>query len=149
MKIDEIRDIISTKLFNILCRLRIETIEDIAKIDLREFSKVEGVGRRTIQDLSEVQKKIYSTHLFEDIVAVPIEKPKSPIIESLPNDELRNVEFKTIERHLPRKLYTKLHKNNIHRIGDLCKISLEEFIQFEYVGKRIVQLLKYSPKTGQ
>lgn len=110
MEIQELKSAISTKLFNILTLLKIETTEELVKIDLLKFSKIKGVGRKTVTEIYELRKKLGFVSAINEIVDLPIEHSKNPIIRSLPNDEVGKVEFQNIEKHLPRRLFVKLKK---------------------------------------
>ena len=57
---EQIKKKISTSLNNKLARRNVQSLDDIAKIDLSSFAKEVGVGKTLVQELLELQEWLLS-----------------------------------------------------------------------------------------
>lgn len=136
IKIHDIKHIIPNILLNKLIELRIETVKQLIEIDMFEFSKTKGVGRKICLELDELQKYLLK---HPETQTLPLRAPGSrKNILNIVDEDLKNVTFDSIQELLPKRLFIKFKIFKINKIGDLCSWKAEDFESLPSVGKSII-----------
>lgn len=138
LTISDIRHLMPGIIYLKLQSLNVSTARDIINLDVNEFSKPKGTGKKAIWEFQKFQEWL---NININNIDLNIHNGTQPIINFSISDELANVEFNEISSLISSKLINKFFKHNIFRVKDLTTISKEYFNHLESVGKGTASIL--------
>lgn len=145
IKIKNVAERIPTMLINKFAKLGLENLQEISNIDLYKFSKMKGIGRSAVLELTNFKKEIEEN--LEDFYNIQIEKQKIHIFpidyESINSNSFIELINESVIDYVNR--LDEVEKSvvfNIYGINDLEKYSLEELGNYHSKSRERIRQIK-------
>lgn len=128
IKLDDIRELISNKAYNVLIDNNILTVGDVMNFSVSSFAAIDGVGVGKVQDYERFK------YILKETPAVIVRCYEGTLPREIQKD-IADIHIDCLENLMHKHVFNLLINNGYEKVSDLSDLSVEKFKKLKASGK--------------